>query len=417
MENLVFNGVRISQCSGGIIFNGTTVNSVVFNGTQVYERLWAPGAPTGFNATDTTCDGVTFTFSAPADVGNPACRYDLYSGATLIASNITSGHYLAMQQLAGISYHVKAVNTCAPAGVSSNTNSGSSRWAPTAPTGFLASDNRCGDVRMTWSAPGNTGNPACTYNVYRGGTLIAANVASGWTYGAALQSIQTYSVRAINACSITGVASGTDTGIPNWAPLAPTGFSATDADSTGVTCTWTNPANVGNPGAVYSVLRNGVVIANNATSGYKDTTAVSSVVYSYSVRATNICGSATSTPDNGGKPVAYSWGEVYLSTGGTGIYLLEEGGSGTPGSGTTISSGSVIAGSVSYEGWTFTFNGNDVGTATGPCGETTSISTATGAAGIDYIVCGVDVIVCPDTCFGGAANEGMISLSTGTWSG
>jgi hypothetical protein len=80
--------------------------------------------------------------------------------------------------------------------------------------------------------------------------------------------------------------------------------SATDiggcADDSGVLVEWSNPSwgDGGSGTRTFDVLRNGSVIASglsSSTLSYTDTTGVNGVSYSFQVRATNGCGSSTTT--------------------------------------------------------------------------------------------------------------------------
>jgi hypothetical protein len=79
-------------------------------------------------------------------------------------------------------------------------------------------------------------------------------------------------------------------------PSAPTNLSTTAASATKVNLTWTASTDSGtNATGVtkYNVLRNGVVIAQPATTSYSDTTATANTSYSYSVQAVDGAGNVS----------------------------------------------------------------------------------------------------------------------------
>ncbi len=227
----------------------------------------------------------------------------MYRNNSLILSNVTSG-VMDTGGTEGVqyTYKVKAKNRCN--GSDSNTDYGTKKvnyYAPSAPTNFTATDSECasggGQIIFAWTNSSNRGNPNCTYDIYKGATLIKANATSGYVLPGKYSS-ESYHVKAVN--SQASVDSNTNNGASKWKPNACTNFSASDNTITaGVQCTWTNASDTGSPACTYDLYRNGTHILSNVTSGVTDTTSVVNVQYTYKVRSKNTCGYANSAGDYG----------------------------------------------------------------------------------------------------------------------
>ena len=268
-------------------------------------RLATPAAPTGLSATG-TCTAVDLSWTASSG----ATSYNILrttnsncsTGLSQIGTSATTT-YSDTTATAGTTYYyvVQAVNACGTSGNSNCANAVRSA-VPAAPTGVAATDNRCTDVQVTWTAV--TG--ATSYNVLRGttcGTVVNTftGVTSPYTDTSAVAgTTYQYWVVAVNACG-TSANSACDAGVRLAAPAAPTGVAATDNRCTDVQVTWTAVTGA----TSYNVLRGttcGTVVATftGVTSPYTDTSAVAGTTYQYWVVAVNACGtSGNSTCDAG----------------------------------------------------------------------------------------------------------------------
>ncbi len=259
---------------------------------------WPPDAPTSLTASISIANEIEIRWFYPADMGQPVCQIDLYRDGTLLQANV-SPPYRDTTGVAGVSYDyfVRAFNNCGSS--DSNHDSGSIAPPPLVVTDFAASDGLCDYIECTWTD--STATPTPTYNLFEGNTLIQVNISSGFQWHTKNTGVALH-IRVVNSTIPGGVRSNEDTGYSLWAPGAPTAFSASDSTTTtGVDCTWTDPADLGNPVCTYDLYRDGVRIAGPVTSGYKDTTGTAGTTYSYHVRAVNSCGGADSNADDGTK--------------------------------------------------------------------------------------------------------------------
>lgn len=258
---------------------------------------WKPNAPTSFLASNTRCSDITFTWLNPVEDGFPNATYDLYQGVTLLQAGVTTPHVMASVDVVSKAYHLQAKNICGLA--DSNTDNGQVASAPIAITNFAATDIECGQITFTWTNSLQT----VSYDIFQGGTLIAAGAVSGHVYlSTTARTSVPYHVIANGYCGFT-TASNTNNGVTRWAPLAPTGFSLTDNDPAllnQIRCTWTNPADVGSLPCTYNLVNaaSGAVIIANITSGYLWTPG-NNLTHNLRVDAINACGFASSNTNSG----------------------------------------------------------------------------------------------------------------------
>ena len=66
---LVFNGTTIPEVGGSVVFNGTAVNVVNFNGTIIWRRYTGPNSPITITANRTLVAGIDF----PAGINVTVC--------------------------------------------------------------------------------------------------------------------------------------------------------------------------------------------------------------------------------------------------------------------------------------------------------------------------------------------------------
>ena len=90
-------------------------------------------------------------------------------------------------------------------------------------------------------------------------------------------------------------------GLPGGAPSQPSGFIASDNEYTDkVLLTW-NPAA---EALKYNIYRNDELLTTTLNTTYEDTTALSGLIYVYSLIATNNTGSSTTSTDNGSRKLS-----------------------------------------------------------------------------------------------------------------
>ena len=173
----------------------TQIDKIMFGNTQVWINTIVPSYISDFNASDSNQGNVTYTFSN--STGIPTPTYDLYQNGVSVQTNISSGgHYNVNGGTR--SYYVRAINTAGY--TNSNTNNGTSYELPGYISNFSATDNRTGNVVVTFST--TTGVPTPTYDLYENSSLVATNITSGYQRNVSA-GVRNYYVRAKNAVGNT----------------------------------------------------------------------------------------------------------------------------------------------------------------------------------------------------------------------
>ncbi len=179
-----------------------------------------------------------------------------------------------------------------------------------APSSLTATSVSASQINVNWTASSASG---VVYDVFRsttsGFTPSSANqiaTATDTSYsdtGLATNATYYYVVEASNASGTsapTAQASANTLAIP----IAPTNLAATAASSSVINLTWTASTT---SGVTYTVIRNGVAVANGVTgTAYGDTGLTASTAYTYVVEAINAAGPSpasnsaiTTTPASG----------------------------------------------------------------------------------------------------------------------
>ena len=233
-----------------ITANNTGGSSAASTGVTATPQVPAPGVPTGLAAT-AGVGQVTVTWTAVSG----ATSYQLYRGATLVASPTTTS-YVDTSLTAGtaVSYTVKAVN----AGGSSAASAAVSA-TPTlaAPTGLTATAGNA-QVALTWTAV--TG--ATSYNVYSGATLLGSVATTSYTNtGLTNGTAYSYTVTAV----VNSVASPASSSVTA-TPTAPTKPLVTGTFTGPLTSFVVSGQGVTNTVTVTVTLTNSVI--TNATATY-----------------------------------------------------------------------------------------------------------------------------------------------------
>ena len=171
--------VKAKDAAGNISAASNVVNVT----TLAIADIQAPTAPT-LSASATTQTTTTLSWSGATD--NVAVTgYDVYQGATLIAS-VTTTTYNVTGLTAGTAYafSVKAKDAAGNISAASNTvnvtTTTPDTQAPTAPASLNASGTTSSSTILSWTA--STDNVAVTgYDVYQGATLKATVTATTYT--------------------------------------------------------------------------------------------------------------------------------------------------------------------------------------------------------------------------------------------
>jgi chitodextrinase len=168
---------------------------------------------------------------------------------------------------------------------------------PSIPTNVHAALNAGNQVFLLWNASTDN-NGVVGYTIIKNSSILANTPGTSYVDTAVIPNTNyTYSVLAFDAAgnvsassapiSITTLVSG-DTS----SPTAPTSLSATSTSANLVNLNWaTSTDNIAVTG--YMIIRNGLVIANSASTSFADTTVMPNTSYSYSVLAYDAAGNVS----------------------------------------------------------------------------------------------------------------------------
>ncbi len=266
-------------------------------------------------ATDDLCEEIVLTWVPSSDPGNLSGFAILRDGTPIdsVAPGVTTYRDSTSLIDVPILYEIAAWNSCGYS-VTACADSGLRETTPQAPTGVDASNDRCFDVRVSWTG---VGGEIESYIVFRGGDSIATVDAADSTvyYDAAIDSavVATYTVRSRSSCglSATSISNG---GRRTGAPPAAKNCVASDSLCGRVTIAW-EPAT--DPGTVvrYVLFRgaDSIDVKTAPPYSFTDTGSPANTAMSFSVRTWNECGySASAATDSGraisapGAPLAFT---------------------------------------------------------------------------------------------------------------
>ena len=167
----------------------------------------------------------------------------------------------------------------------------------TAPTALKASPASVSSIALSWTAP-TGGSGQFTYNLYRGGTQVAQNIASISTTdtGLAAQTAYSYTVAAVDTDGSLSPQSSAASAT-TYAPPVISSFTVTTVSATQVVVSW-SASDSGGPGlSSVSIFRNGASIARlgGTATSYTDAGLSPGAGYSYLIQVTDTAGDATSS--------------------------------------------------------------------------------------------------------------------------
>ncbi|MEZ0070468.1 fibronectin type 3 domain-containing protein [Streptacidiphilus sp. MAP12-20] len=164
--------------------------------------------------------------------------------------------------------------------------------APATPSGLTVSGATNASLNLSWSETSN-GDPAASYKVYEGGTVVATSTSTSATVsGLAAGSTHTYTVTAVDAggnesahsVAATGTTTGGSTG-----PATPTGLSVSAASSTSLNLSWTETNN-SDPAVSYRVFEGSTLVASPTTTSATVSGLAAGSTHSYTVTAVDASG-------------------------------------------------------------------------------------------------------------------------------
>jgi len=279
----------------------------------------APGQVSGLTA-DAVPGQIDLSWTAPANGGDPISGYRIErrtcagTWAVLLADTGTAGTGYADTTAVAATcygYRVSAINGVGT-GAASTEATATADDVPGQVSGLSAAAVP-GQIDLSWTAPGNGGDPISGYRIERrtcAGTwavLVADTGTTGTNYAdttAVAATCYGYRVSAINGVG-TGAASTEATATADDAPAQVSGLTAAAVPGQ-IDLSWTAPADGGDPISGYRIERRtcagtwSVLVADTGTTGtsYSDTTVVPAACYGYRVSALNGVGTGAASGES-----------------------------------------------------------------------------------------------------------------------
>jgi len=304
----------------------------------------SPSVPTNVAATagNTT---VTLTWGAPSNNGGYAVTgFAVYRSTSSGAETLltTLGYTFTWTNTSltnGTTYYYKvaAMNAIGTGTKSAEVSAKPSPTPPGAPASLTAATGN-GLVKLTWTAPSNTGGSAVTgYRVYRSETpggekrlLASLGTVLTWSdTSGVLRKTYSYSVTAVNAMG-EGASTVEVTSASSVPPSAPTNVAATAGNIT-VTLTWGAPSDNGGSAvtgyAVYRATTSGAEVLL-ATLGnvltYTNASLTNGTTYYYKVASITAIGTGSQSVEVSAKPAPQppSAPKTLTTTAGNGLVKL-----------------------------------------------------------------------------------------------
>ncbi|MDH6121061.1 fibronectin type 3 domain-containing protein [Kitasatospora sp. GAS204A] len=285
------------------------------------------------------------------------------------------------------------------------TGAGNGSSSPAVPTGLAAGTTTSSSIALSWTET-NNGDPAASYKIYEGGTVVGTSSAANATItGLAPSSTHTYTVTAVDSTGVESAASAPVTATTaaggTSAPATPTGLTAGAITSSSIALSWTETNN-SDPATSYKIYEGGTVVGSTASTSATITGLAPSSTHTYTVTAIDSAGSE-STPSssvtattNAGVPtspatptgltagsvtsssIALSWTETSNGDPATSYNVYE----GNTVVGTSTSISATITGLAASSSHTYTVTAVDsAGTESAPSAPVTATTSAAGGGG------------------------------------
>ena len=293
----------------------------------------SPSAPTNVTATATSGSSIALSWSE-ANNGDPAVSYKVYEGGNVVAT--PTGTSATISGLTPGSTHTYTVTALDASGVESGHSASATATTPNTtntpatPTGLAVSGTTSSSVSLSWTESNNS-DPAASYNVYEGSTVVATSTTSNATVtGLTPGSTHTYTVTAADSAGNESAHSGSVIATtPNGTtPATPSGLAVSGTTSSSVSLSWTENNN-SDPAASYNVYEGSTVVATSTTTSATMSGLAAGSSHTYTVTAVDSAGgesghsasvtAITSGGGGGGLSVSLAktkdWGSGYTDTG------------------------------------------------------------------------------------------------------
>lgn len=265
-------------------------------GELVIPAFWTyPSAPTNFIVSGVTTNGCTLSWTAPSGT---ITEYNVFNDTTQIATTASTNVVLSTLSSNTLynNLSVKAYNANSGYVSAASATNQAFYTIPSQPLAPYSDTRTTSGCRLLWASPG--GNGALTYDVYKNGVPLAANVATTETMVSGLEANTHYAFTIVAKGPDGGCSSMSPEGDVLTVPNAPTNVHQTSITATTITLEWTPPT--GDGALTYLLFKDGFIVQSNIPS---NTTTISGLdannIYSFHVLAKN-----TTDEDESGRSVA-----------------------------------------------------------------------------------------------------------------
>ncbi|KAA2264236.1 beta-mannosidase [Solihabitans fulvus] len=163
---------------------------------------------------------------------------------------------------------------------------------PAVPSGLTVTGATNSSIDLSWTE-NNNADPAASYKVYEGGTVVATPTGTSASIGGlAAGSTHTYTVAAVDAAGAESAQSASATGTTSGgatAPAVPSGLTVTGSTDTSLGLSWTENNNA-DPAASYKVYEGGTVVATPTTTSATITGLAAGSTHTHTVTAVDSAG-------------------------------------------------------------------------------------------------------------------------------
>jgi Tfp pilus assembly protein PilE/fibronectin type 3 domain-containing protein len=241
-----------------------------------------PTPVTGFAVTGATDTTITLGWNRPNGTVETGSTYTIFRDGTQVATGITTKSYTVTGLSSATTYQFSIRVTGASGAVGPVSDPITGTTLPSAPTNLATSGHGQDRITLTWTKPAGTltgyelvvtapGQTAKTFTP-------AASATSQQVTGLAADTTYTFTLRARSAGGYSVAATTTAATLPP----AVTNLRATAVGTTAVTLAWDHSAQ---PGATYTVFRNGTAVATGVTTkSYQVTGLTAATAYSFTVQ-------------------------------------------------------------------------------------------------------------------------------------
>jgi hypothetical protein len=293
-----------------------------------------PATPVNLAATATSSSSIGLSWIENNN-SDPAVSFKVYEGTTVVGNSATTGAVIA--GLTAGSTHTFTVTAVDAAGtesshsISATATTPNPTTTPAAPSGLVVTGTTNSSISLSWTESNNA-DPAASYNVYEGGTVVATSATTTATVGGLTPgSTHTYTVTAVDAAAAESTSHSNSatatTPNPTTTPAVPSHLTVASSTTASISLTWLE-INNGDPAASSKVYEGASVVATTTTTAATIGGLSAGSTHTYTVTSLDSAGhesahsasvtGSTSGGGGGGLTVSIAktkdWGSGYTDT-------------------------------------------------------------------------------------------------------